>query len=257
MKKFFALLFAALLLLSLNVTPFVREIRGYVSFLLNPLSFTLLLIGDEAKTYTTTVTSIRNISSENTQLKENLFNTQSTLVALYDAKNADEFEKIQKDYIKGKGKLVTAEVVGQRNEDGFVILQINKGLESDIQNGDTVFENGYLLGVVNASFPYKSDVKVVVFSPTEIPAKTANTETTGVYYCKNNECFFDKVLTESKLKEGDIVVTSGVSGVYKSGLILGEIVNISESPEKLFKTAVVQSFLNVDQVARVGVITNE
>lgn len=257
MKKFFALLFAALLLLSLNVTPLVREIRGYVSFLLNPLSFTLLLIGDEAKTYTATITSIRNISNQNTQLKENLFNTQSTLVAIYDAKNADEFEKLQKEYLQTRGNLVTAEVVGQRNEEGFVILQINKGLESGIQNGSTVYINGYLLGLVEASFPYKSDIKVVVFSPTEIPAKTANTETTGVYYCKNNECFFDKVLTESRLNEGDIVVTSGVSGVYKSGLILGEIVKISESPEKLFKTAVVQSFLNVDQVLRVGVITNE
>jgi|GEM_PF-5666306 len=257
MKKFFTLFFASILLLSLNVTPVVRELRGYVSFLLNPLSFTFLLIGDEAKTYTATVTSIKNISNQNSALKENLFKTQSTLVAIYDKTSEQEFEKIQKEFIKAKGRIVIAEVVGQRNQDGFVILQINKGLESSIQNNDTVFINGYLLGFISASFPYKSDVKVAVFSPTEIPAKTANGETPGVYYCKNNECFFDKVLTESNLNKGDIVVTSGVAGVYSSGLILGEVAQINRSPEKLFKSAKVQSFLNVDQVLRVGVITNE
>lgn len=257
MKKFFAMLFASVLLLSLNLTPVVRELRGYVSFLINPLSFTLLLIGGEAKTYTATVTSIKNIYSQNTELKENLFKTQSTLVAIYDKTSDQEFEKIQKEFIEAKGKIVTAEVVGQRNKDGFVILQINKGLESNIQNNDTVFVNGYLLGVISASFPYKSAVKVAVFSPTEIPAKTANSETPGIYYCKNNECFFDKVLTESNLNEGDIVVTSGVAGGYSSGLILGKVVQINQSPEKLFKSAKVQSFLNVDRVLRVGVITNE
>jgi rod shape-determining protein MreC len=235
MRLFFVYLVLSISFLYLNLTPVPRQVRGVVSFALNPVSFLFLQAGSEISNYTLTINQVRAIARENTELKQNLQKTQAVLITYLDDKNQTEFLKKHQDFLNQKGTVISAEVVARTEKSNYLTISINKGSESGVEQGDSVFNNGYLIGFVEASFPNKSVVNVVSAAGLEVPAISANSESPGVYYCSNNECFFDRVLTADTLNVGDIVTTSGVNGNYTSGLILGEITYIESSPEKLFK----------------------
>ena len=55
---------------------------------------------------------------------------------------------------------------------------------------------------------------------------------------------------------GNIIVTSGVGGVFPKGLLIGEVLEVSPSSDGLSYYAVVQPFVDVRSVTSVFVITS-
>ncbi len=59
-------------------------------------------------------------------------------------------------------------------------------------------------------------------------------------YKKQNTCILDEIPATAVLKEGDLIYTSGLGGIFPYGLELGKIIEILPTDKQGFRQAVVE-----------------
>jgi rod shape-determining protein MreC len=65
----------------------------------------------------------------------------------------------------------------------------------------------------------------------------------------------DFVSRETTIKAGDVVITSGMGGVYPKGLLVGEIASASQTPSSLYQTILVAPAADLVGLEEVVVLT--
>ena len=68
------------------------------------------------------------------------------------------------------------------------------------------------------------DIKV---GATSQKSKDAGVISGSGTYCDQNLTMLTKISSDNKLKKGDIIVTSGVGGMFPKNLVIGQVENIS------------------------------
>ena len=86
------------------------------------------------------------------------------------------------------------------------------------------------------------------------------TKDTGVItgsakYADDNYTMFSKLTSENKVKEGDIITTTGVSGIYPKNLIIGEVRDICYDTYDTSYYAVVEPYEDIREINDIAVIT--
>lgn len=167
----------------------------------------------------------KNLIYENQQLKAQLAETEISSEYKYIKKENEELKAALGVKKKNPQKTVTANVVSLGLEGNFSVT-LNRGGRHGISKGDVVVFGNALAGVIQEVFPLYS-----VFSPVTADGRTTGAMTqklmpgyvTGsLSLAKENKLrltFFG----ETKVKSGDIIVTSGLSDVYPEGLLIGKI----------------------------------
>ena len=67
---------------------------------------------------------------------------------------------------------------------------------------------------------------------------------------------FTKLNSENKVKEGDIITSSGVSGIYPKDLVLGKVIEISYDTYDTSYYAVIEPYDTIKELRNVAVITD-
>lgn len=84
--------------------------------------------------------------------------------------------------------------------------------------------NGALVGQVIEVYPTKARVLLLVDLNSFVSGRIQSTGELAVVKGDGEEnCFFERLMKETKMKAGDLVVTSGEGGIFPPGLPIGEI----------------------------------
>ena len=65
-----------------------------------------------------------------------------------------------------------------------------------------------------------------------------------------------KLTTKHKIEKGDIITTTGVSGLYPKGLVIGEVTEICYDNYNTSYYAVVKPYDNIKTIRQLAVITD-
>lgn len=109
-------------------------------------------------------------------------------------------------------------------------MVIDKGLLKDVALGSPVIDAGGVVGQVTRVFPMTSEVTLLTDRDQSIPVLNSRTGARNVAYgdilngTPQIELRF--VPASADVKEGDLLITSGIDGVYPSGLQVGRIGHI-------------------------------
>ena len=71
-----------------------------------------------------------------------------------------------------------------------------------------------------------------------------------------DHCILEYVLRKHEVKVGDIVISSGLDGVYPKGLRIGEVEAVSNSETDIFKRITVRPYVDFEQLEEVLIILN-
>lgn len=256
MKTHIALIVTCILLFYLNLTPFVGIYRSYFYvFISSGLSFytnTDFLTKD----FLTTINQAYDYKLENNNLKTTIDENNKTIVDLKLKLGEKDFINDQKNYSTGQA-FIFANLTGVTDIGGDQLFTIDKGIINGISEKNTVVYKQYLVGNIFTANNRYSVVKTIESANIQIPAEVVGTDVVGIYSCVNYSCYFEKVLTSSNLNKGDFVITSGVSGDYKKGYIIGLVDKVESIPEEPFKKATVSKLINLSLITKMAVITDE
>ena len=154
------------------------------------------------------------------------------------------------------GKLLAARVL---SHDPFGVSQsmlIDKGRRDGVRMGEAIIGQGRIfIGTIAEVDAMTSRVLLVTAESSRTPVILQGTGTHAVVAGSPTGALnLELVPREVPLAEGDIVLTSGISGEHPQNLLVGEVRHIIDDETASFKRAVVEPFARMPSVSTVFII---
>ncbi len=113
---------------------------------------------------------------------------------------------------------------------------LNRGANDGIVLGQPVIDENGIIGQITRVFFSTSEATLLIDKDQAIPVQVARTGMRGVVYGLGKVGYleFRFLEADADIQPGDMLVTSGIDGLYPSGLAVGEVINAnSESSEAI------------------------
>ncbi|MDI6602791.1 MAG: rod shape-determining protein MreC [Patescibacteria group bacterium] len=242
--------------LVLNLTPFGKEIKNFFYLISSPIQKIFWKTGNKISDFFEVIFRIKDLKRENEELKLKIQTLEAENVTISELKKENEIlrEALEIGLEKEFG-LQLAQVIGKDVSQDLIL--INKGLKDGILEGFPVISQQKLL-IGKISEVYKDFSKVLLISnpKSSFDAKIADSDIFGVVKGKGNlKILFDFIPQEKEIKEGDLVVTSVLGGIFPQGLLVGKINEVTKSDLKPFQKAQIQPVFNIGNLEKLFIIT--
>lgn len=200
---------------------------------------------------------------ENEKLEQELSTLRTQLVDYYETKEENarlwKYYDLKKEY--PQYEVMPASVIRRDPGDSFYSFTINRGKAVGISVGDPVVTDKGLVGWISAVDLSTARVKTILSPDAKVGSIDAVSRDTGVV--SGSVSLSDKGLTsmtkipaQNTMKAGDIVITTGISGLYPATLMIGEVEEILFDEYDTSKYAVIKPFEDIRTVTDVVVITD-
>lgn len=198
----------------------------------------------------------RKLAQENEDLQRKNAELIHTAAVLDDLKNENEFLRKALNLVSKTDKIVVYGNIFNLSftPEGYSML-INKGSADGIsENGAVITEEGVLVGQVRQVFKNFSRILFVADQDFKINAKVAGSDTVGIARgALKNGLYFDLIMREDQIKEGDLVVSSG-NDMFLPALIIGTVSLVDINETKIFKKVKIMPAVNKIKLGRVMII---
>lgn len=150
---------------------------------------------------------------------------------------------------------IACQVIARDAGTWYKTFIINKGKKDDICIDMPVIGRRGLIGRIMDVDDDISRVLLVTDVNSSIGSITQDTRTAGLVEGNgSNECIFNLISKKDDLQAEAIVVTSGLSRVFPKGLIIGNVIEVSEAEQGLYKVAKIKLAEDIDKVEEVLVL---
>lgn len=257
-------IFLSVLLVLIMLSMFTRNVENnFVSTTLNTLTYGLSKVTAAATADNSRNKSYDELKAENEALSTANRELRARLVDYYDVKEENtrlwmfyDLKKEHEDY-----SLIPSTVLRRDTNDEFGSFTIDKGTASNVNVGDPVMGENGLIGWISEADVYTAKVITVLSPQTSIGAVDNATKDTGIItgsakYADDNRTTFTKLNSENKVEEGDIITSSGASGIYPKGMPLGEVIEIGYDTYDTSYYAVIEPYDDIKKILDVAVISD-
>ncbi len=269
-KKFRALLTAVCILLVCSVVTSGGNnvLADALSWVTVPMQRVSTLAANNASvSLETAATTKEELLQENRQLRERIAQLESQLVEYYDLKeeNAQLYKYLDMKQENPDFKPVAASVIG-RDPSSFYSFTIDQGTQAGISLNDPVVTDEGVVGWVSAVNSISAKVTTILSPDTKIGGVAeigasdkvsgeAGVINTNIRLSDQGLIKLGYLTADTTAKEGNIVVTSGLGGLYPPNLKIGTILSLHHEEYDVSLYALVKPFVDVTTVRDVMVLT--
>ncbi len=151
--------------------------------------------------------------------------------------------------------LQPAEVVGQDVSPWFRSVLIDRGRRHEVRSGMPLVTDRGVVGLVTATSPRASRAMLVLDRQSAVDAIVQRSRARGIVRGTGAEQLeFVFVVRGDDVRVGDVVITSGVGGVYPKGLRIGEVTALEVDEDRLLHTAAVEPAVDFGRLEQVFVM---
>ena len=155
------------------------------------------------------------------------------------------------------GQAVPAEVIGQDTSMLRRSVLVDAGVSDGVYEDSAVLVDGGLVGRVTAAGRRASRVMLLSDPGSCVPVLATRTREQGILAGNLDDRETLEVEFASRfanLRTGDLIVTSGVGGVFPKGIVVGRVVTAVARPGELFKTVRIKPGVDLFRLERVVVL---
>ena len=250
--------FAALIFYSVNIprnreaNVIERTVLTVTSPLLKPVYLTSSLVGHLWDDYIALV----NVRRDNQRLREEMQALTGRLATAGEFEQSNQrLQRLLEMKASVKAPVLAATIIGEDISPWFSSLVIDRGSSSGVVEGMAVVAAGGVVGQVVKVSPANSRVLLLTDHASGISATIQRSRARGVV--KGNGaglCSLEFTTREEDVKVGDVLVTSGVGGVFSKGLPLGEVTMVKRGEYGIFQTVSVRPSVNIARLEEVLVV---
>lgn len=161
-----------------------------------------------------------------------------------------EFAETQPD------RKIFSEVIGESVDNFHRVLLINRGSEHDIKRNFAVILREGVVGRIQSVSRFQSTVQLILDHRSRFPAIVQRTRVKGIVYGTRTGLELRRINLRADIKEGDRVVTNGLSGMFSKGLLVGIVSEVERKEHELFQSAKLTPLVDFDRIEGVFVVTN-
>ena len=237
-------------------------ISSSVSTVVSPLQKIVYSINSRVKETVDFFLNFSEVKLENEELKKKNTKLANELIEYESLK--DEVERLREalNFTESKNnyKYVGVNIIGYSGNslsDGYII---DKGSNDGIDKNMVVVSSKGLVGKVTKVASNFAIVQSILNENIAVAVMDQQTrEATGVLQGlsdkkDNNMTVVYNLPISSDVKEGDIIITSGLGKIYPKEIPVGTVVSVEEDNVRVMKSAVVEPFVNFNEVEELFVV---
>ena len=200
---------------------------------------------------------------ENLELKETIRELREQLTDYEEIKNENE----QLRQIAGMTETddalsyTPATIISRDANDTYGTFVIDKGTSDGLALNDPVMSSEGLVGIITAISPINARVKTILNPDVSVGSYEIQSKELGVcrgdaILAQEGYCKMSILSSETTITKGDLIVTSGSSGIYPRGLTIGTAQDIYREDHGVTLYAVVLPVSEITTLKNVYVITD-
>ena len=137
---------------------------------------------------------------------------------------------------------LAAAVIGLPVNSYDQVIVLNKGTSDGVELSQPIITARGLLGQIIEVGPNYSKARLITDQKSGVAALVQSNRQPGIVQGSlTGELTLDFVPTDAEVEPGDVVLTSGLGGIYPKGLVIGEVISASQEVNTLYKTIKVRS----------------
>lgn len=249
---------AALLFYSLNIPRnreaniIEREIMTVFAPIMGPAARVSGFFKDTWNDYI----SLVDVQRENLRLREQIRELNGRVIAGNEALQSNQRLTSLLE-MKGavKAPTLAASVVGEDVTSWFRTMVIDRGSSSGIREGMAVLAADGVAGQIVKVAPTTSRVLLLTDHASGIAAVIQRSRARGVVKGKGEGlCSLEFTTRQEDVKVGDMVVASGIGGIFPKGLPIGEVTMVKRGEYGIFQTVSIRPAVNIAHLEEVLVV---
>jgi rod shape-determining protein MreC len=251
------LLAAGVLLLALS--GFLRPLLGVV---MDPFISTQRWISERFMAvydFFTLPRDVTDLLARNAQLEDEVSSLQTQIIQLQEQLQEASVLYSLLDFARARpqDEYIASAVIGRDPSPFLHYLIIDHGSDDGIRHGMPVVTEQGLVGRIDAVTASAARVQLITDPGSIVNVRLQNENNEGqISGSVAGEVTFEMVAQNINLTSGEILLTSGLGGNFPSDILVGQVLEVSQTENQLFQSASVQPVVNFSSVRAVLVITN-
>jgi rod shape-determining protein MreC len=255
----FALLSIALLVVdarfhALNV---VRQVAGTVLY---PLQMAALMPRDA-------VSNMDDYFSSVSALQKQVRDLKSQQVAMAQAMQQAQLQTSENAHLRHlmdarehlPVRSMMSEILYDARDPSTRRVVLDRGGRDGVKLGLPVIDNAGVVGQVTRVFPFTSEVTLLTDKEQAIPVQVLRSGLRSVAYGRGQSGLLDLrfVAPNADIQVGDVLVTSGLDGMYPAGLAVAKVVQVESVANGAFGRVVCQPLAGIDRHRQLLVVMSD
>ena len=230
-----------------GVTTITYPLRMVGSAVATPFN----ALGNIAGNLTASEETLADLKAQNEELT-------AQVAALTEAQEtADRLNKLLDLQDTYKLESVAARIIGTTGDAWTQTVTIDKGSLNGFDVNMPVTNSSGVIGQIIEVSPTSSVVRLINDDSSGVSALVQSSRAQGMLEGQpDGSLRLNYVPSDAQVEVGDIVVTSGIGGVYPKGLPLGRVSSVEKLDNDLYYTIVVEAASSVENQEEVLVITS-
>ncbi len=192
----------------------------------------------------------QDLSLENRKLLHEIAELQET------ARENERLRKIVDFNAPIEGKKIVAQVIAQDVSSEFRMIRINKGSEQGVEAGMAAVSLEGIVGRIIRVGKKYADILTILDSSSAIDAVLQRNRVRGVIEGLGENLLSMKYLRRTDdVVEGDLIVSSGIGGLFPKGLLLGKVVSVKKKTYGISQAVEVSPSVDFNKLEDVTVIS--
>jgi rod shape-determining protein MreC len=151
--------------------------------------------------------------------------------------------------------MLPAQLVGSDVSPFFRSVLVDRGRGQGVRSGMPVISEEGLVGLVTATSERSARTTLLLDRQTAIDGTVQRSRTRGIVRGQGTDtALFEFVAREADVEPGDVVITSGLDGVYPKGIRVGIVSAVSEAGSGLLRTATLAPAVDFGRLEQAFVI---
>ena len=244
-ERFLVLLISLVfLIVNFNYREEQKYLRNHVINFFSPISIVFMMPGHQINNFKSWINTMVNLKEINSELKNELSKKNIILSEYYQLKvENEELKNLLNLQIPPTINKVVSRIILDPSGIHSSRIFIDVGLDENIQINSPVFNENGLLGRVVDVKKKSSEVLMIIDSKSSLPVMTDITKIKFFVEGNMDNLNIKHLPENSIIYENELVISTDVSGYFKQGIIVGEVVK-----DKTGKFFVVPSAKKTDSV---------
>jgi rod shape-determining protein MreC len=229
--------------------------QSVVQTLTYPLQASVNSVASTFKNIWNSYISLIDVNEENKLLRQQLLDIEEKMNQHIE--NSVQFLRLRNQLLFASKKItdkIFAEIIGESADNNHDISLINRGSNQLVQRNYIVLRKEGLVGRIQSVSPFQSSVQLITDHRSRVSSLIQRNRIRGLIYGTHKGLEMRQINQHANIKIGDRVISSGLGGLYPKGLLIGWVKEIRRQEHELFKTAILDSAVDFNQIEEVFVI---
>ncbi len=202
---------------------------------------------------------VASLQQRNSSLESENARLQAQLIELQQQIDQQKFESALLGYEKDhtENRYQAAEVIGRDPSPFLRYIIVRGGSDNGIRHGMPVVTEQGLVGRIAEVNAGASSVQLITDPSSAVNVHMQSVQKEAIMTGSvTGDLSLDMVPKDIKIPTGEVILTSGLGGLFPANLMIGQVVSVHQKQNELFQTASVQPVVDFSSVQMVLIITN-